>query len=72
MTTKVNGIMTPYDSCIVTPPAEGGGKGVSDVGGVTIPDGVKGTSGQMPEVSGVTLADDSGPGTKRPSGMAGS
>lgn len=72
MTSKVNGIMTPYDSCIVTPPDAGGGKGVSDVGGVSIPDGVKGTSGQMPEANGVTLADDSGAGIKRPSGMSGS
>lgn len=67
----VNGIQTPYDTCIVPVPSPGGGVGVKDTSGVAIVDGSKGTTGQMPEVSGVTLPDDSGPGTKRPS-IAGS
>lgn len=67
----MGGIQTPFDNAICPVPS-GAGDGAKDVGGVSIPDGVKGTSGQMPEVSGVSLKDDAAPGTSRPSGMAGS
>lgn len=69
---EVNGIQTPFDNAICTPPSAGGGQGAKDVGGVAIPEGTKGTSGEMPEVNGVGLPDDSGAGLKRPSGMSGS
>ena len=67
----VGGIQTVFDNAICPVPS-GSGDGAKDVGGVSIPDGQKGTSGEMPEVSGVSLKDDSSPGLSRPSGMAGS
>lgn len=59
------GIQSPFENAIVPVPGVGG-TGTKDVGGVSIPDGMKGTTGDMPEVSGVTLGSDSAPGTKRP------
>lgn len=67
----VNGIQTPFDNAIVPVPG-GKGVGATDIGGVNIPDGQKGVSGDMPEVSGVTLPDTDNPGTGRPSGISGS
>lgn len=67
----VNGIQTLFENAICPCPT-GSGDGVKDVGGVSVPDGQKGVSGEMPEVSGVSLRDDQSPGTSRPSGMAGS
>lgn len=70
---NVNGIQTLFDNAICPVPSPGGGAGVKDVGGVSIPDGQKGTSGEMPEVSGVSLKDDdAASGPARPSHMAGS
>ena len=63
---EMGGIQTLFDNAICPVPTPGGGDGVKDVGGVSIPEGQKGTQGQMPEVSGVSLKDDSAPGTKRP------
>jgi len=68
---NVNGIDTPFDTAIFSPPSPSGGVGTKDVGGVTIPDGQKGTTGEMPEVNGVTLPNDKAPGRSRPD-MAGS
>lgn len=67
----VNGIQTPFDNAICSP-ADYGGTGMTDVGGVSIKDGQKGTSGEMPETSGVTLPDSGGTGGKRPDDMPGS
>lgn len=68
----VNGIQTPFENMIAPVPS-GTGVGTTDVGGVNVPDGQQGVSGQMPEVSGVTLQNDDSPSAvKRPSGMAGS
>ncbi|HET9258273.1 MAG TPA: hypothetical protein VFO16_24170 [Pseudonocardiaceae bacterium] len=63
---NVNGIQTVFDNAICPVPTPGGGVGVKDVGGVTIPDGQKGTTGEMPEVSGFSLPDDNAPGRSRP------
>lgn len=68
---EFGGIQTPFDNAICPVPS-GDGDGAKDVGGVSIPDGQKGTRGEMPEVNGVSVRDDSAPGTSRPSGMAGS
>lgn len=65
------GIQSPFEDAICPVPS-GSGDGAKDVGGVSIPDGIKGTSGSMPEVSGVSVKDDASPGTGRPPGMAGS
>lgn len=69
---EFGGIQSPFDNAICPVPSAGGGVGTKDVGGVAVPDGQKGTTGEMPEVSGVSLPDDKGPGTSRPSGMPGS
>lgn len=68
---EFGGIQSPFDNAICPVPG-GEGVGAKDVGGVSIPDGVKGTSGEMPEVNGVSLKDDSAPGTSRPPHMSGS
>ncbi len=68
---NVNGIQTVFDNSICPVPG-GQGDGAKDVGGVSIPDGQKGVTGQMPEVMGVSMAGDASPGTSRPPHMAGS
>lgn len=69
------GIQSPFDNAICPVPG-GEGNGAKDVGGVSLQDGQKQTSssvGDLPNATmGVSLADDSAPGMKRPSGMAGS
>lgn len=67
------GIQSPFDDAICPVPGAGSGASVTDVGGVDVKDGMKGTQGEMPEVSGVTLRDDSAAhGPARPPHMAGS
>lgn len=68
---EFGGIQSTFDNAICPVP-DGQGDGAKDVGGVSIPDGQKGTSGKMPEVSGVSLKDDASPGLSRPAHMAGS
>jgi len=68
---EMGGIQTLFDNAICPVPG-GDGDGAKDVGGVSIPDGQKGVTGQMPEVSGVSLDGDSSPGLSRPSNMPGS
>lgn len=68
----VNGIQTTFDNAICPVPTPGGGQGATDVGGVSLRDGQKGSTTEMPQVSGVKLSGDASPGTSRPSGMAGS
>lgn len=72
MSKEFGGIQSPFDNAICPVPSAGGGDGVKDVGGVSIPDGMKGTTGEMPEVSGVNLPDAKAPGTSRPPDMSGS
>ena len=69
---EFGGIQSVFENAICPVPSAGGGVGATDVGGVAVPEGMKGTTGQMPEVSGVTVKDDTAPGPTRPSGMAGS
>lgn len=68
---EIGGIQTLFEDAICPYPS-GSGDGAKDIGGVSIPDGQKGTSGEMPEVSGVSLKDDASPGLSRPPHMAGS
>lgn len=63
---EMGGIQTLFDNAICPVPSPGGGAGVTDTGGVSIPDGQKGVTGQMPEVSGMKIEGDDSPGTKRP------
>lgn len=65
-TKDFGGIQSPFMDAICPVSGAGSGDGVKDVGGVNIPDGMKGTTGEMPEVSGVSLPDDKSPGTSRP------
>ena len=67
----VNGIQTPYDQMVVPVPGTSG-DGVRESDGLPIPDGVKGSGGEVPEVTTVDVRDADNPGLTRPGGMAGS
>lgn len=69
---EFGGIQSTFENAICPVPS-GSGDGAKDVGGVSIPDGQKGVSGQMPEVSGVSIKDDASPSaSSRPPHMSGS